>query len=318
MSDFEIGNHTLLHYHGQEKTVEIPEEVMEIGEKAFFDCRSVKKIWIPESVQVIGNGAFANCRNLEEIKLPISLTKIRSNTFCGCHSLKKITLPENLITIGDSAFRYCSSLKEMILPETLKIISNYAFCYCSHLQKITFPESIEVLGKRAFQKCRNLEEIIFKNFPKRIGDRVFYQCTNTQKLITPEYTFHCPEIRYPNPYHADPYYISWLAEMALLKNYSVYEYGFYYPLKYYELTKEKALEEYFQKNSEEIFDYFLSYCSHQTGLFQKLLSIKNIISKKQIDDLIQTFSLLKNKEFYLYLVNYKNENFGFDLENLEL
>lgn len=43
-------------------------EVTEIGENAFKNCKSIKKVTIPDSVDYIGKSAFYGCRNLESVK----------------------------------------------------------------------------------------------------------------------------------------------------------------------------------------------------------------------------------------------------------
>ena len=67
-------------YTGKESSVVIPKGVTEIGDYAFWCCRSLQHITIPGSVSEIGGGAFDGCTDLQSIKLPNSVTYI------GCHA----------------------------------------------------------------------------------------------------------------------------------------------------------------------------------------------------------------------------------------
>ena len=44
--------------------MEIPENVTEIGNRAFSGCEALTDVIIPESVTKIGDYSFANCANL--------------------------------------------------------------------------------------------------------------------------------------------------------------------------------------------------------------------------------------------------------------
>ncbi len=72
----------------------IPNTVKQIGESAFWGCKSLKKVIVPESVEYIGRHAFMDCRALEEIWLPCSLTSIGDGVFCNCKNLKSIIIPK--------------------------------------------------------------------------------------------------------------------------------------------------------------------------------------------------------------------------------
>ena len=72
----------------------IPNTVKQIGESAFWGCKSLKKVIVPESVEYIGRDAFMDCRALEEIWLPGSLTSIGDGVFCNCKNLKSIIIPK--------------------------------------------------------------------------------------------------------------------------------------------------------------------------------------------------------------------------------
>lgn len=65
----------------------IPEGVTEIGNCAFYDCKSLASVSIPASVTEIGPEAFLGCESLKSVSIPRSVTKIGSFAFSGCDNL---------------------------------------------------------------------------------------------------------------------------------------------------------------------------------------------------------------------------------------
>ena len=70
----------------------IPDSVTQIGEKAFMDCGSLRRVVIPDGVTEIAEYAFRYCDSLEEIIIPESVTNIDPYAFSGC--------PETLVIRG--------------------------------------------------------------------------------------------------------------------------------------------------------------------------------------------------------------------------
>ena len=76
------------------KNVRFPKNdtLKEIGEKAFWNCKSIEALVIPSSVKSIGDYAFHGCSNLKVVKLPdaIDLEKVPHNIFHGCTDLEAV------------------------------------------------------------------------------------------------------------------------------------------------------------------------------------------------------------------------------------
>ena len=64
-SDFEIENHILKKYLGDEQVLVIPDSVTGIESYAFSDCQNLRKIIIPDSVQYFGKFVFSGFENRE-------------------------------------------------------------------------------------------------------------------------------------------------------------------------------------------------------------------------------------------------------------
>ena len=70
-NDFVIENGVLKEYKGTDPVVTVPDGVTVIGERAFYNCRSLQKITLPEGLTSIGSGAFA-CTDVRSVMLPSS------------------------------------------------------------------------------------------------------------------------------------------------------------------------------------------------------------------------------------------------------
>lgn len=64
LSDFIIDGSKLIKYVGHSKTVNIPENISEIGDYAFKDCTFIEKIQFPNNLKIIGEHSFERCLNL--------------------------------------------------------------------------------------------------------------------------------------------------------------------------------------------------------------------------------------------------------------
>lgn len=127
-------------------SITIPAKVTSIGEAAFNNCGSLKKVEIlSKSMKNIPQDAFAACRSLTSIKLPASLTTIGEGAFSSCISLKAITLPAKVNSIGDRAFRLCDELTTLTIKGNVTSIGFTAFDGDSNLTIVakrgTYPES---------------------------------------------------------------------------------------------------------------------------------------------------------------------------------
>ena len=78
--------------------VVIPVGVEAIGE-GVFEGSNIFSVTLPEGLLQIGSRAFKNCKNLAKINMPNTLTLIGDEAFAGCEILD-ITLPRNLFRVG--------------------------------------------------------------------------------------------------------------------------------------------------------------------------------------------------------------------------
>lgn len=141
----------------------IEDGVTSIGEYAFDECFSLRKITIPESVISIGWGAFRSCMSLESVTLPTGITNIGRMAFYECTSLKEVTIPENVTTILD-----------------------YAFSECYSMEAITIPSGVTEIGFSAFRDWTSKQTIYLEGRTAVPGDWGYYWLTESSAQVVCE------------------------------------------------------------------------------------------------------------------------------------
>ena len=198
-------------YIGNQTVVDIPTEidglpVILIGNRAFMDCKTLKRINIPPSVLNIGHNAFTNCSNLETIEIPDSVISIGLQAFKGCKNLTHVKLSNSLWSLSNSIFCDCSSLASIDIPNSVGEIGTLAFWGCKNLLRVNIPDSVVNINDKAFGKCRSLESVTIPSSVNRIQDKVFYGCSNlshvelpnTVKYINDKAFAYCRSLEYIN------------------------------------------------------------------------------------------------------------------------
>ena len=89
---FTLGIELTLH---SSKFVVEDDLLINLEKKRLIQCLKDKNaVVIPESVTEIGDGAFYACKSLQSTVIPNSVTKIGNWAFCGCSSLQSIVIPK--------------------------------------------------------------------------------------------------------------------------------------------------------------------------------------------------------------------------------
>lgn len=227
--------------------IEIPAEingypVTKIGASAFRDC-GITSIKIPNGITSIGNYAFYNCTSLKKIYWNAkNVNDFSSNNYVfayagnatpgvdvifGDHvdsipahcfsphlssdsyapNITNVTFGNNVTSIGDSAFRQCQNITSITIPNSVTSIGHEAFWLCKKLSDIVIPDSVTSIGSDAFVytakydtsfnavyignhlvavKSKVMENFIIKTETITIADSVFYECDFLRDIIIPD------------------------------------------------------------------------------------------------------------------------------------
>ena len=203
------------------KNVTIPKGIVNLGNRAFIDCTSLKtvyfnavncstynatyggvynffggstlsKIVFGEDVVKVPDNLLVNASNLETVVFKDTVTNIGEGAFENCTSLESIeTYTENgvekendlskLISIGKYAF-YNTAYQKFIAPDSLRTIGSKAFMK-STIRDLDLGK-ITSLGSDAFSGCTNLKTVTIPETLTRrsIGIRAFYGCTKLETI----------------------------------------------------------------------------------------------------------------------------------------
>lgn len=118
-------------------TFENPDNILTIGQAAFYNCKNLITIDIPSGINIIRPFTFQHCENISEVTIPNSVVKIQQNSFSDCSSLKNVIIPEGVTTIGYAAFSSCA-LEKVEIPSSINKMGNYVFIYCPVINTVKF------------------------------------------------------------------------------------------------------------------------------------------------------------------------------------
>ena len=175
----------------------IPEEVVTIGDYAFYKATGIIELEIPASVEIIGESAFREAASLKKVQIS-GAREIRDYAFYDCENITVLTMKEGTVSIGNQAFAELGSLTVVLIPDSvthlgdgafmflynlriLKIgegiteIPYAAFAYCTSISAVDLHEGVKIIGDRAFDSCYEMRSINLSNVTS-IGKNAFYSC----------------------------------------------------------------------------------------------------------------------------------------------
>lgn len=133
------------------ESISIPDSVLWIGEDVFYNVSQAEGLRVPTNIRYIGEGAYQDSA-LTEAFLPDSLIEIGSEAFFGS-SVAYASIPADVQHIGDGLFMECTKLTYVELPDDMTEIPENMFYHTSSLRNIQIPASVAVIGEGAFARC---------------------------------------------------------------------------------------------------------------------------------------------------------------------
>ena len=186
-----------------ETSFTIPASVTDIGDCAFYNCRSLTSITIPNSVTSIGYDVFSYCSSLTCITVDENNSNYKSidgnlytkdGTVLIQYAIGKtetsFTIPDGVTSIEYGAFSDCRSLTSITIPDSVTSIGDCAFVDCSNLTSITIPNSVTSIGHIAFSYCSSLTSIYYKGSADEWTKIDGIEYNNTDLHIATKY-FYC-------------------------------------------------------------------------------------------------------------------------------
>ena len=193
-------------------TIIIPDSVVSIGNRAFYNCEFLTSITIGNGVKKIGEDAFSNCKLLETINGAVNVEHLGEGVFnencpyisdesnyvdgvmyVGKHLYKAKTsisgsyqIKAGTTEIGKGAFEKCTKITDVTIPDSVTSIGDRAFRWCESLASITIGNGITSIGKSAFMKCAKLTSIIIPDGVTTIGEYTFDECSSLTSISIPD------------------------------------------------------------------------------------------------------------------------------------
>lgn len=175
------------------------EDTIKIDADAFKNCSKLTKLTIPQDATVeLGDRCFKGCSSLKEIYLYGNIPVWGDETFMDCISLEKITVgysSSEIPRIGRRAFKGCSGLSDvssLVISAHVNTIGEEAFMDCTNLPAIGFTinstngdarKFLNVIEASAFENCKSLVTFLTSTFSgvTTLGDYAFKGCSSLKQ-----------------------------------------------------------------------------------------------------------------------------------------
>lgn len=193
-------SNVLISFTGNCETITLPKGIIEIGSRAFENCKDLKSIQFNKELKVVKNLAFNNCSSLEEVSFNEGIETIYDCAFQNCSSLKSIKIPSSLkqFVLFDenySIFDGCPNIESIVIDERN---TNYSSCrsnviFDKRTSTLLFgcstskiPPETKIIGSRSFYKQVKLKSIELPEQLETIKNEAFYGCHQLKQLYIPK------------------------------------------------------------------------------------------------------------------------------------
>lgn len=153
------------------KSIEIPDGIIQISERAFRECKTLESVTIPASMKEIGCNAFFGCSSLKSIRFGGTIEQwteihgifsnrelLAASVTCADGELR--TEERNGLLILGSVVYGCTDKKaqSITIPDGVKKILSQAFDG-TRIENLEIPESVSEIGEFGF--TRHLKSVRF-------------------------------------------------------------------------------------------------------------------------------------------------------------
>ena len=157
------------------KSINIPENILNLDDYTFTSCHSLKTVTFAEGSKLerIGDLAFSSCVALTSIEIPASVTYIGNSALSSGSALTSVTFEEGskLTRIHTNAFSGCFGLSSIDIPESVTSIGRNAF-YGTKL--ITTDGGVSYVDNWVIECDGDKTKVKIKDGSVGIADEAFY------------------------------------------------------------------------------------------------------------------------------------------------
>lgn len=180
----------------------VGENILAIGDYAFYGCATMQSISLANGLRDIGNGAFGECINLQSCNIAsnANITAIGKDAFYNCRSLREFTTPIGLRALGDNCFEGCTGLTSVNLTSagamSLNRLGDSLFKNCSSLTSIEFPIDYTEnnLSIRMFEGCSSLQYVKIPNSSINFAEVTAGDFATFKQTVPSSFYFEGPAI----------------------------------------------------------------------------------------------------------------------------
>jgi hypothetical protein len=174
--------------------IDIPDTIIEILSRAFYNCINLFEIDLPDNLQSIGKSAFQGCTKLTEVYIPASVKSISEAVFADCRNLTSIKVdPANSrysvvqdCLIDNSTGLLIQGLSTGVIPQDGSIRKLGQHCFSStDISSVEVPNGITVIPSNAFSRCGDLISIVLPDTLITLDATCFAWCSKLNNVILP-------------------------------------------------------------------------------------------------------------------------------------
>ena len=176
------------------KHVEMPDSVLRIGLKTFFQCAGLVSVRFSDNIEEIDAQTLMGCRSLEDLHLPASLKVLPKRLVYDC-PLQTLVVPAAVEKIEDQAYDP-KKLKRLVVGEGNETYSSDGIALFSgdgdellslavQVEGYSIPDTCSVVGDSAFKGQTSLQAVSFGRNVQVISDFAFFR-TGLQEVEFPQ------------------------------------------------------------------------------------------------------------------------------------
>lgn len=167
------------------KSVLLPEGIVTIAKRCFYDKKGIVSISLPKTVKEIKANAFLNCLSLEEISFQSDDVALDPQAFRGCNNLKKVHISgETFLLEDDPQNTLAGTIRDQVLSD-FYISGKILVKYMGNEEQIRIPKGVEIIGERCFFGKEQLKTVLCPDGLTDIREQAFSGCVTLQTIVLP-------------------------------------------------------------------------------------------------------------------------------------